>query len=189
MLKNIFAVIGVLCGGIVHGAPFLRFGNTTFPKPVDVSPIVGDWIQLFNNKYVQMTSEIDYHCVSVAVEPAGANQVQVRKHALQHGIAGQPIVWNNTYVPSLLREETESFENNLVLTPVKNSSYVVVPLFLRKIDVEFLIWTGLDNKTMYVWGKTPTQPTTEILELLNRLDFNGMYKTPKPSYDTTCKTA
>lgn len=188
MLKNIFAIIGILCGGVVQGFPFLRNGNSTLSASVNVSPLVGDWVQLFNNKYVQMTSEIDYHCVSVVVRQTGGNRVQVRKHALQHGNQGQPIVWNNTYVPSLLHQDNDSFEDNLILTPSQNSSYVVVPLFLRKMESDFLIWTGLDNKTMYVWGKTPAQPTTEILELLNRLDFNGMYKTAVSSYNASCTT-
>ena len=49
------------------------------------NPLAGQWIQVYNNKFVQETSEIDWGCVHVSIElNHSINQLHIKKEAILH---------------------------------------------------------------------------------------------------------
>lgn len=149
----------------------------------------GEWLQVMSDSYVQKTSEIDYECVSVNVTSHKNDLIRITKKATVH--ARENIVWSNDYAPLLKNSEKTSFEDNLILTPVTNDSSLIVPLYFRRTtpSFDYIIWTGLDNKTMYVWIRDFTEAhlwTKDILTSLTELDFYSGYKEPQYSFSSTC---
>jgi len=168
-----------LVDGSLRGGQTLVTNNETF--------LCRDWLQLYSNEYVQSTSEINYACVSVHVSCENDGNMTVTKRAYQHHNEQLPIEWTTLYTPKWREPSSQYFEDNLVLQPAKNTSFLVVPLYLRQILTHSIIWTGLDNKTMYVWGdNVNVSNDAEILTKLSLLDFQGHYKRPLSSYDKTC---
>lgn len=160
-------------------------------KEVVETAVHGQWLQVYSDWYVQSTSEIDYSCVTVEIASVGDTDiptVTISKRAYQHGNIHQPAHWAHSYTLSWKLDDATIFQDNLVLTPTVNSSSVLVPLWLRRTGDDYLIWTGLDNKTMYVWTHTIPDPAenSHILHQLAELDFNGTYKTPLSSYSASC---
>ena len=157
--------------------------------------IQGSWLQMYSNRYVQTTSEIDYHCVRAEVSPVLSTSnstvptVSLTKKAYQHGNPLLPVEWTQTYSMTFQKENEKSLQDNLLLQPAsKTSSAVVVPLWLRRVSPTFLLWSGLDNKTMLVWSRWSLDPvdTVLILQELVQLDFNDTYKSPVASYSLAC---
>jgi len=156
--------------------------------------IQGSWLQIYSNRYVQSTSEIDYQCVRAEISPVlDANStiptVSLTKKAYQHGNFLLPVEWTQTYSLTLQNEAPESLQDNLLLQPITNSSSVVVALWLRRISPHFIVWSGLDNKTMLVWSRESLlDPVDNVLVLqeLVELDFNDTYKSPVVSYSLAC---
>jgi len=156
-----------------------------------IQRIYGRWFQLYNNLYVQSTSEIDLQCVSVEVKATPSlslTSLSVTKKAIQHHNQNHSIVWGHHYNVTMVDKEKTSLDDNVVLFPVPNDSYVVVPLYLRRFqEDEYVIWTGLDNKTMYVWVRDTDQvDNVVILEQLKELEFTTTYKSPALSFTPNC---
>lgn len=156
-----------------------------------VSTIYGQWLQIYSDRYVQTTSEVDYSCVTVNVLPVfslSTPMVSVNKHAYQHGNQHMPLKWSQNYSISWSLDSSSVLQDNLVLAPVKGSSSVVTPLWLRRATDNYIVWTGMDNKTMFVWAHefSPPEEKSRILQQLADLDFNGTYKTPLSSFSEIC---
>ena len=156
-----------------------------------VSSIYGPWLQIYSDRYVQTTSEIDYSCVKVDIHPifsVSSPALSVSKHAYQHGNSHLPVLWSYNYTISWTLDGTSVMEDNLVLLPTKGSPSLVVPLWLRRNTDNYVIWTGMDNKTMFVWarGFSPPEEKSRILEQLAELEYNGTYKTPISSFSEIC---
>ena len=155
-----------------------------------VQSVHGRWLQIFSDRYVQTTSEIDYSCVTVDVQPLfniSSPMVSISKRAYQHGNTREPVKWSSNYTLSWTLEGTSFLEDNLVLNPVKASS-VIVSLWLRRTTDNYILWTGGDNKTMYVWARHLPSAAEKavIFQQLGELDFNTTYKTPTSSYSESC---
>lgn len=156
-----------------------------------VSTLNGQWLQMYSDRYVQTTSEVDYSCVTVNIQPVfslSSPMVSVNKHAYQHGNTNMPLHWSQNYSISWSLDSSSVLEDNLVLVPTKGSSTVLTPLWLRRTTDNYLLWTGMDNKTMFVWARefSPPEEKSRILQQLTDLDFNGTYKTPLSSFSEIC---
>jgi hypothetical protein len=157
-----------------------------------VDSIQGSWLQIYSNRYVQTTSEIDYHCVRAVVASVPDTPiptVTIHKKAYQHGNMLQPVEWTHTYTVTLQNESWPSLQDNLLLEPINKKSPLVVPLWLREISPHYLLWSGLDNKTMLVWSHSSImdpEDDAKIRKSLQELEFNGTYKSPVSSYSATC---
>ena len=160
-----------------------------------VQAIQGSWLQIYSNHYVQTTSEIDYQCVRAEVSPvrntnSTASTISLTKKAYQHGNLLLPVEWTQTYTVLFQNNEWDTLEDNLVLQPsTKSSSVVLVPLWLRRMSPQnYILWSGLDNKTMLVWSHSMLDAVNNglILQQLEELDFNGSYKSPLVSYSLMC---
>lgn len=155
-----------------------------------VEAVHGRWLQVYSDRYVQSTSEIDYSCVTAEIARANTSKpaISISKHAYQHGNIHQPVHWSQTYTLSWTLDGTTSLQDNLVLVPLVTTSSVLVPLWLRRSGDNYMIWTGMDNKTMYVWVHELPKPAenAHILQQLAELDFNGTWKTPLSSYSESC---
>ena len=182
-LRILTALLCAVCP-VVSGSPHLRATQQ------DASgPFYGSWLQVYSNFYVQSTSEVDYHCVQVDVQPVNHSitKLSITKSAYQHGNINQPVRWTQLYNVTWLDTTDKEAEDNMVLVPLLSGSSVVIPLWLRRRDPDYIIWTGMDNKTLFVWAHEPSQQyNPEVLHDLVELDFRGTYKTPVSSYSLSC---
>lgn len=159
---------------------------------IDLLPFKGKWIQWLSDKYVQTTSEVDYQCIRVNVTSAKVNDTEVvtlHKDGIQHKNSMMHVHWAHSYVPDLTDPTRSSLEDNLVLQPYRSDSNLVTPLYFRRTNakLDYIIWTGLDNKTMFVWIKEFNDVwNTDVTLSLTELDFETGYKEPTPSFTAGC---
>lgn len=163
------------------GAPFHLKGS------VEKLPIEGSWYQIYSNFYVQSTSEIDYRCVTVRANQTKTGDIIIQKQALEHGNSRLPLNWSQFYSVLWQTEDHTVLDDNLVLVPSSNNSALTVPIWVRHAESDYIIWTGKDNKTLFVWSHSiDNLSNPKILTKLAELDFTGRYKLPVPSYSASC---
>ena len=110
----------------------------------------GDYYQIYSNRYVQITSEIDIKCVNVSIHTDVDNIVTITKTGYVHGLKATP--YNITY-------KFQETSPTVLYTPE-------IVLDVRDVgpSKDYIIVTGHDNLSLYVWVK-------------NIERFNRMYKT------------
>ena len=175
-------------------APHQHLRGLAISPEVALSTIQGSWIQVYSNHYVQSTSEIGYDCVRVRVEQDFSMlenpNIIVAKTAFEHGNLLQPVFWSYSYALSFSDPSSSDFADNLLLSPLLHSSSVVVPLRLRQTTDNYVLWTGNDNKTMFVWARHSLEAEEDenVVDYLKKLQFNTSYKAPLSSFSSNCFT-
>jgi hypothetical protein len=152
------------------------------PKSSPLSFLNGNWFQIYSSKYVQESTEIDWNCIDVVVS-TNNNNVNILKNAMIHNHKETGFVQNRTY-------ELSNVNNTLLLTPLAISSSVIPNLQLKHIDDNYVILTGLDYLTMYVWTRNYSDffsnNNNEALQLLRNFNYTTYYKYPHLSYNDYC---
>lgn len=135
--------------------------------------IPSDYVQVYSNYYVQSTTEIDWKCIRVSVTQ-DQDRLNVTKNGYLHGIYGSPvksIMSYNVTGKNKFKGEKET-------------------LVLRVENEDYLLWTGTNNLTMYVWAKDYERfmddHNDDVRDYLKTLNFTGMYKTPVFSFTSAC---
>lgn len=134
--------------------------------------IHNDYVQVYSNYYVQSTIEVDWKCIRVGVTRDQEN-LNVTKNGYLHGIYGSPVQSSTSY--NITNEKLHSDKDTLVLR-VENKDY--------------LLLTGTNNLTLYVWAKDydrfMNNHNTDVQQYLKSINFTGTYKSPKFSFTSTC---
>jgi hypothetical protein len=150
---------------------FLTILATVFGERVVLD---GDYYQIYSNRYVQMTSEIDIQCVNVSVRTDPENVVII-KTGYVHGLKTTP--YNVTYVfkeipPGILY----SHDTVLDVRDVGPSK-------------DYIIMSGHDNLSLYVWVKDVDQFNrvykTIVQDRIDAWSYNNEVKAPLISYNVT----
>jgi hypothetical protein len=152
------------------------------PITKDISFLNGQWLQIYNSKYVQESSEIDWDCVEVSISTEN-NRVNITKSAILHNHKNLPTFQTRIYQSSMVND-------SIILTPISISSSVVPTLEIKYEGIGYLIITGLDYLTMYVWVQNYNTffnfYNSEALDLLKSFNYTTYYKYPKLSYHEDC---
>jgi hypothetical protein len=139
------------------GLATLTAGAIPMPSP----PLIGDWIQVYSNYFVQTTKEIDWGCVKVRV--------------------------NDTTVTKTYDEHHNPKEKRSVTFP--KLSYFA-DLIVKGWSDNYIILTGTDNITMYVWARDfdtfMINDNSGVISQTLGWDYDTTYKALAPSYSEFC---
>jgi hypothetical protein len=105
----------------------------------------GTWKQVFSNRYVQSTSEMDWRCIK-AYAMVTDKHVFVHKLARHHGgpqIVGTPSLTAQIDGGKMTRQ------HSLIETPVKKDSVYDIHAFSN----DTIVITGEDNPALFVWTR------------------------------------
>jgi len=136
----------------------------------------GDYYQIYSNRYVQMTSEIDIKCINVSIRTdTDTENVVITKTGYVHGLKATP--YNITYrfkeIPPVV----------LYLPDIILEVRDVGPL------KEYIIVTGHDNLSLYVWvkdiGRFNRMYKTIVDDRIEAWSYNDEFKTPMISYNAS----
>lgn len=160
-----------------------------FIRNLDNEPnFYGNWTQIYNNRYIQETSQIDWDCVNVSIKKSSNNVIIQRKAVVHHLIN----VHTNPIYYSL------NMKNKMyVLNPISNISSILNPsLYFKYIkydeshNIQFMIITASDNISLYVLCKNPEEYSKkydkEVKKLLNDFNYTTYYKFPLNTYHPSC---
>jgi len=153
--------------------------------------MLGNWYQLWSNRYVQETSEIDWDCVQMTWnETEWSGYYQWTKTAILHNnhiITTQKINeyrWNsesNTLIPSI--------HNVSIVNPILEVKWVG-PLNEDMKQYEYLITFGSDNNTLFTFVRDidifNENYRQDVSNLLIEYHYTGYYKNPLSSYTEFC---
>lgn len=133
-----------------------------------------NFVQVYSNYFVQTTSEIDIKCITVNVTE-DKYFMNITKTGLLHGL------------------EVSPFRSTSYFRIHDDGKYVSDKETLVKRnddDDNYIIWTGLNNITVYVWAKDfdifLEKYNQEVLSNLQRLNYTGLYKSPLYSFSSRC---
>lgn len=150
--------------------------------------ITGKFVQIYNSKFVDETSEIDWNCVSVNITTKNNNTLLIEKNGFLHKQPNIPASSSKMY-------ELEHKNNSWNLIP-KSKVGVVSPIleikFINNDDsvINYMILTGKDNLTMFLFANNYTNFVKkyegEAKKKINEFKYNSYYKYPKSTYGYGC---
>lgn len=153
----------------VRGLDFSRFNETM---------IIGDWKQLYSNRFVQDTSEIDWDCVDVHV----SRHLEIQKSPLIHH------QFYSSY-PLKIRLENPREEDDKFIFDVENNLFLQYEI-RDFVPNEYIVWTLNDEISMFVWTKNIKKfnETYEdhVFRNLDLWEYNTYYKEPIACYTDFC---
>ena len=131
-----------------------------------------NYVQVYSNYYVQSTTEVDWKCIRVDAT-RDKEHLNVVKNGFLHGVYGSPVQSMMKY--NITNDKFKGEKETLVL---------------RVENDEYLLWTGTNNLTMYVWARDyehfMDNHNKEVIQYLKSLNFTGTYKSPMFSYSSIC---
>jgi len=151
-------------------------------------PLLGDWIQIYNNRYVQESSEIDWDCTQVSIQ-GNQTHVVIDKHSILHHNFDLPIHKSTDY--SIYTYNGELILNSIQPLSVTNPILVLKntqPPIPSDEPYDYVILTGTDQLTLFVlvrnidvFSKYLSDISTAIIDL----HYTGYYLSPMSCYDLT----
>jgi len=164
-----------------------RLGDLKEKEKISEPHITGKFVQIYNSKFVDETSEIDWNCVSVNITNHN-NTFLIEKNGFLHKQPNIPASSSKMY-------ELEHKNNTWNLIP-KSKIGVVSPIleikFINNDDdiLNYMILTGKDNLTMFLFATNYTnfvkKYENEAKKKFNEFKFNSYYKYPKSTYGSGC---
>lgn len=147
-------------------------------------PMLGDWIQVYNNRYVQETSEIDWDCTNVSIR-GNESILHIEKHSILH---------QNFQIPihKLTDYSIYTFNGELILHSIQPLSVTNPILVLKTFYAsneqlyDYIILTGTDQLTLFVLVRNLdlfSKYLNDISNAIIDLHYVGYYLSPKPCYD------
>ena len=155
-------------------------------EPFNFSNLNGHWFQIWNNRYVQETNEIDWNCVNVNIE-AKQDRITVHKNAILHG---NP----NMTIQKMYQYKISSHDE---LVPTSNLSIINPTLDVKiygptSTHYEYIALTGKDNLSLYTWVRDidvfNDKYIHDVSNLLIKYQYTGYYKSPLSSYESYCSS-
>lgn len=167
-------------------------------KSFNQTRLLGKWIQVYSNRYVQQTKEIGLKCISVELKALeGTDELHVFKTGYLHGNKSNKV--KNEYVLTSItklskndsRVEMNTTNDTVELyyqSNVENDSSYQLREYDR--DYNYLLWSQTDNTSIYVWTRNvidfKVNYDWKVLEKFSFWNFTGYYKFPIPSYSFQC---
>lgn len=160
-----------------------------------VNPLQGEWSQVYNNRYVKETSEIDWDCINVNItdikflNESKGNLILEKSAIIHHNI-------DSIYHKSI---DYNIYTNNgeLVLHSVQELSVTNPILLMKKFgpiineQYDYIILIGTDNLSLFILARDidnfNSKYINEISDILIDMQFIGYYKSPLSSYTSFCK--
>jgi len=147
--------------------------------------MIGHWFQVWNNKYVQVTNEIDWNCVNVSIHQINNSLISIQKSAILHDNPKIIIHTNNSY--KLDNQELYPLPIPSIISPILDIK-IMGPIIENKY--QYLILTGKDNMSMFTLTRDINEFNEkylhEVSNLLISYDYTGYYKSPMSSYNNYC---
>ena len=150
-----------------------------------VFPFQGTWRQLYANRFVLETQQIDWTCVSVHLSPIADHEYALTKKALLHGgtqwVANYPTLMVNVTSPAsiTLREPATSSGEHEAMT---YSVFQPTP--------EVLVLTSFTDPSMYIWARHIHDYTTKVKDtvsgVLDKIGFDTSVRKPVSTYSASC---
>ena len=142
----------------------------------------GHWNQLYSNKYVQLTTEIDWKCIHVYVNVSeSSKEMTYYKKASLHG---GPQTVTTPEVHAHLHNDATKFT-------VSDKNYDVHPYSKNTVII-----TGEDHPSFYVWQSSSEEKNDDPVDIPRLMVFVkqlGLEKQPQfsvnnmiPTFDKTC---
>jgi hypothetical protein len=167
-------------------------------KSFNQTKLLGKWIQVYSNRYVQQTKEIGLKCISVELKALeGSDELHVFKTGYLHGNLSNKV--NSEYVlTSTTRKPLNNSRVDINTTDDTVQLYYQsnlendAPYQLREYDGDYnyLLWSQMDNSSIYVWARNvidfKVNYDWRVLEKFSFWNFTGYYKFPVPSYSFQC---
>ena len=126
----------------------------------------GTWKQVFSNRYVQSTSEMDWRCIK-------AYAMVTDKHAYIHKLArlhGGPQIVVTPIFTAHVDDGKMTMQHSLIETPVKKDSVYDIHAFTN----DTIVITGEDNPALFVWTRDGSEEDpVDIPRLLAFVDKIG----------------
>jgi hypothetical protein len=150
------------------------------------SYLQGVWTQIWNNRYVQETNEMDWNCISVYVSYNKTNDIwSIKKNAILHNNKHLPI--QKYYSYRLSQSELVPIDNKSLINPILDLK-VTGPVSNQ--HYEYLVLTGQDNMTMFTWVRDidifNEKYMHTVSNLLIQYNYTGYYKSPLACYNNIC---
>lgn len=154
------------------------------------SHILGEWVQVYSNRFVQETREVGWKCIHVNVTKINNQDLLVVKTGCIHNdttstqfkmslmtYSGRQIIPNNITYP-IVYTLNSSFTYNLQLRDYNEDAY------------DYLFFTGNDGLSLYIWTRNivdfKINLDWKVLEKAVFLNYTGYYKFPMPSFTFRC---
>lgn len=191
MIRGFFFLVGglfsMLCGGVVCGPFDIRDFNQ--------SALLGTWVQVYSNRFIQETQEVAWKCVTVNVtQKEGSGQLQVTKNAYLHGNRSDPV--SHSYAiriqPPTKDQVNSALEDDMSPIIYQSDEETQPEYILREYDeqYEYVLWTKTDNVSLYVWTRNVIEfkvnDDWKVLEKYVYWNYTGYYKFPLASYSFQC---
>lgn len=148
----------------------------------------GPWVQTYSDYFVQMTTEIDWHCVRVNfTDPVTQSMylegsLVVTKDALLHSPLDGPRV---TSPPKIVSVDAEGSTMTLWVNEAS------VTYDVRMAEDDLVVVTGATDPSVYVWTKNATafwvDRELQVLAELFRWGYYTIDKRPLPSFQAACE--
>jgi len=148
--------------------------------------ITGKWYQLWSNRYVQETSEIDWNCVKLEINYIN-NLYTFNKSAIIHNNHNINIKKNITYIWSEKDDKFYPYPYQTIVNPI-----VEIKIFgeISNNQYDYLVLTGKDNLSMFTIvrdiDKFNEKYIHQVSNLLFKYNYTGYYKSPLSSFTNIC---
>lgn len=180
-MKVLGILFSVLCVSCAQVLSFTNYNQTQ---------ILGQWVQVYSNRFVQETREVGWKCVNVNVTKIDNHDLLVVKTGCI----------NNNTVSTQFKMSLMTYSGRQIIP--NNISYPIIytldssftyQLQLRDYDVDtydYLFFTGNDGLSLYIWTRNivnfKINLDWKVLEKAVFLNYTGYYKFPMPSFTFRC---
>jgi hypothetical protein len=121
------------------------FGPAVAWAAASTTPLAGTWKQIFSNKYVQSTMEMDWRCIK-AYAMVTDQYVFIHKIARLHG--GSQIVVT-PITTAHIDDNKVTVAHPTIQTPVKKDTVYDI----HEYSNDTIVITGEDNPALFVWTR------------------------------------
>lgn len=146
----------------------------------------GNWYQLWNNRYVQETNEIDWNCINVHIHNTH-DIFHLEKDAILHN--NKNITIKKNYIYKLNDDKFFPLLLESVINPVLEIK-LLGPIYNNQYD--YIVLTGADNLTMFTFTRDINifneKYLHDVSNALIKFNYTGYYKSPLISYTNFCLT-
>jgi hypothetical protein len=163
--------------------------NKSSSTDFDESRILGNWKQVYSNRYVQETQEVNWKCVSVNLRKSNGRpgKIMVRKTGYTSNNRSNPSCNHFTFNR---KNPLKNHSSNNVMIEYITDGHDVYTLRDYGHDYNYLLWTKYDNSSLYVWAKNVIEfkvnDDWKVLERCVDLNYTGYYLFPLSSYTFNC---
>lgn len=163
---------------------FIQMSDAYISSSIMHNNITGKWSQLYSNRFVQETQEIDWYCIEIDTVLKNYHELAISKHSILHGNSYLPHNYEYTiFLPPIYERDKKLHFKSDDINIINNNKYQVE---YQIIDIgphyDYLIWTRNDNASLYIWTRNSSDfkktYLNNVMEIIKKYDYNDYYKTP-----------